>query len=320
MRTRIFPTTKTCIFSLLFFPLLLGSCSNPKKEKKEKPIAAGRLDFNTVKGITFYEGKRRFSTGLSFNEMGFQQEPSWQIRFKSNDTIEVYSPEEKKMFPFYITYDHGDVYNFAKNYFRIKKFSRDSLVFQRLHLDRKEISKDIRSDVYMTLYSKAFIDQKLKTSLEILQRPTPEDTAYVKRLTARANRNPANADSAFAARVPVQFKPLSTLVKVQKKDDTDPVMGITIYDYMFPRFRIDISKAYQDFGYEFSAVVDSKGKIHLGKFENVIEEHRDARKKTLQAIIDVYLHNLLQVIPGKTLGIAHPSEVTLIVVGKKAGN
>lgn len=300
--------------SLLFF----SSCSNTEKEDKQ--LAYGRHDFNTIKDITFYEGKRRFSSGLSFNEMGFQQEPSWIIKFKSNDTIEVYSPEEKKMFPFFITYDHGNVYNFAKNYFRIKKISRDSLVFQRLHLERKTISKDIQSDVHMTLYTKEVIEKKLQTNLETMQRPTVKDTLYIEKLTARANRNPANADSAFAARTPVRFIPLSNIIKVQKKDDTDPVMGITVYDYMFPRYRVDISRAYKDFGYEFSAVVDAEGKIHLGKFGNVIPEHREARKKTLQAIIDVYLQNLLKIIPGTTLGIPHPSEIKLVVVGQTRNN
>ncbi|WP_276091348.1 hypothetical protein [Pedobacter sp. JY14-1] len=306
-----------------FFKLLTGlgatflwACGGGGKQEKRQ-LAAGQHDFESIKGITYYEGKRRFASGLSFNEMGFQQEPSWEIRFLSNDTVLVYSPEEKKMFPFFITYDHGDVYNFAKNYFRITKVSKDSLVFQRLHLNKKEISSDIRSDVHMTLYSKDAIDNKLKTTLEMLQRPTARDTAYIRMLTARAERNAENPDSAFAARKPVQFIPVSNLVKVEKKDDTDPVMGITVYDYMFPRYRIDISKAYQDFAYEFSVVVDAKGRIHLGKFSNVIEEHREARKKTLQAIIDVYLQHLLKVVPGTTLGIPHASQVQLIVAGKK---
>jgi hypothetical protein len=307
--------TKISVINILLSSLLLlAGCSDTKKEhKKARP---GRLDFNAIKDITFYEGKRRFNSGLSFNELGFQQEPSWVVKFKSNDTVEVYSPEEKKMFPFFITYDHGNVYNFAKNYFRIKKISKDSLVFQRLHLERKVISKDIQSDVHMTLYTKEVIEKKLKTTLSELQRPTTKDTIYIKRLTDKANRNPANADSAFAARVPVHFSPVSDIIKVQKKDDNDPVMGITIYDYMFPRYKIEIARAYKDFGYEFSAVVDAKGKIHLGNFGNVIPEHRAARKKTLQAIIDVYLHNLLRIRPGTTLGISHPSEIKLIVVGK----
>jgi hypothetical protein len=298
--------------------LCLISCGNPKNEEKEKP--AGRLDFNKIKGITFYEGKRRFSSGLSFNEMGFQQEPSWEIRFKSNDTIEVYSPDFKKMFPFYITYDHGDVYNFAKNYFRIKKISKDSLEFQRLHVSRKEIANDMMSDVHMTLYTREVIEKKMKTSLEVLQRPTAKDSAYVRNLTARANRNPANADSAFAARIPVIFSPQSNMITVEKKDNSDPINGITMYNYMFPSYRIVISKAYKDFGYEFSAVVDAGGKIHLGEFGNVVPEHKAARKKTLEAIINVYLHNLLKITPGTTLGIPHPSQVNLVVVGKMGKN
>ncbi|WP_285010131.1 hypothetical protein [Pedobacter faecalis] len=298
--------------------LVLSGCGNREGDKNDPDtkMPDGRYDFNTIKDITFYEAKRKFASGLIFNESGFQQEPSWEIRFRSNDTVEVYSPDEDKMFPFYITYDHGQVYNFAKNYFRIMHVSKDSLVFQRLHLKRKEISKGIESDVHMTFYTDAYITKKLKTTLEELRKPLPKDSAYIRELTAKAQRNPGNADSAFAARSPVAFTPVSDMIKVEKKDNTDPVMGLTAYDYMFPRYRIEISKAYKDFGYEFSVVVDENGKIHLGKIDNVIPEQMASRRKTIQAIIDVYFYNLLKISPGTSLGIPHPSEVKIVAVGK----
>lgn len=309
--------TKTQFTSILFSSVLfICSCTNNSSSNKSRPPE--RLSFDSIKGIKFYEVKRRFSNGLSFNEMGFQQEPTWIIQFKSNDTVMAYSPQKKKMQPFFLMYDHGDVYNFANEYFRIKKISKDSLNFQRLHLQKKEISRDIRSDVNITYYSEDYIKNKLKTTTEALQRPTPADTIYIKKLADRANRNPANPDSAFAGRQPVQFTPLSSMIKVKKPSSVDVLSGRTeSYDYLFPRYRIDIAKAYKDFGYEFSAVVDSSGKIHMTRFDNVLPEYREARKKTLEAIINVYLQNLLKVTPGKTLGIAHSSEIKLVVVGKK---
>ncbi|WP_316816792.1 hypothetical protein [Pedobacter nyackensis] len=298
--------------------LLISSCTSTSKESK---TFRGRISFDSITGIKYYEVKRRFSTGLSFNELGFQQEPTWIIQFKDQDSILAYSPQKKRMQSFYLHYDHGEVYNFAKEWFKIKKISKDSLVFQRLHLTGREISKDIRSDVNITWYAENYIKNVLKTTARELQQPTKADTLYIQRLSEKSNRNPGNLDSAFAGRIPVEFTPLSKIIKVRKISTVDKLQGRTeAYDYLFPTYRIDIVNAYDDFGYDFSAVVDAKGKIHLGKFRTDFPENYEPRKKTLEAIINVYLQNLLKVIPGKTLGIAHSSEINIAITGRKKGH
>jgi hypothetical protein len=308
--------TKSGIINILAGLLLLASSCTSNSNENHR--TAGRLSFDSIIGIKYYEVKRRFSTGLSFNELGFQQEPTWIIQFKDQDSILAYSPQKKRMQSFFLHYDHGDVYNFAKEWFRIKKITKDSLVFQRLHLTGREISKDIRSDVNITWYAENYIKNVLKTTALSLQRPTKADTLYIHQLAKKSNRNPGNLDSAFAGREPVQLSPSSKIIRVKKISTVDKLIGRTeSYDYLFPRYRIDIVNAYDDFGYEFSALVDEKGKIYLGKFRTDSPENYEPRKKTLEAIINVYLQNLLTVIPGKTLGIAHSSEINLIVTGRK---
>nr|WP_121269995.1 hypothetical protein [Pedobacter schmidteae] len=307
--------TKSGILSTLTGLALLMSSCNTTPKAGQRP--RGRMSFDSIMDIRYHEVKRRFSTGLSFNELGFQQEPTWIIEFKAKDTISAYSPQKKRMQSFFLHYDHGDVYNFAKEWFKIKKISKDSLVFQRLHLTGREISKDIRSDVNITYYAEDYITKVLKTTAEALQRPTKADTLYIQKLAEKSNRNPENPDSAFAGRKPVEFIPTSKIISVKKISTVDKLLGRTeSYDYLFPRYRIDIVNAYDDFGYEFSAVVDTKGKIYLGKFNVSSTENYEPRKKTLEAIINVYLQNLLSVIPGRTLGIAHSSEINLVVTGR----
>ncbi len=300
--------------------LILGSC-NSKPEKtaiKKKKAEIKRLDFSPIVGIRFYEVTRRFSNGLSFSDIGFQQEPSWIIEFASNDTVRAWSPQKQIMQPFYLMYDHGDVYNFAGEWFRIQKFSKDSIRMQRLHLTKQVIAKDIRSDVFMTYYAEDYLKNVVKTTPEVLQRPTAADTAYIKKLVARSDRNPANADSAFAGRIPVKFTPKSKIISVEKLSSVDKLLGRTeAYDYLFPEYQIRIQKAYEDFAYSFTAVVDKHGKIYLDSFRDDMPEYHEARKKVLVGIIDVYLQNLLTVKPGTTLGIPHSSEITLNVSGKK---
>jgi len=301
-----------CVISLLF-----GSCRQIEKKALDPgDTLRPRHDFLTIKGIRFQEVKRRFSNGLSFSELGFQQEPSWIIQFVSNDTLLAYSPQKKRMQPFHLMFDHGDVYNFAAEWFRIKSISKDSLQMQRLQVNAKQIANDIRSDVRITYYSEDYITRVLKTTAAQLQRPTAADTAFIKKLTARANRNPANADSAFAGRIPVKFTPLSNAITVEKLNSVDRLAGRTeAYDYLFPEYKIVIYKAYQDFAYSFSAVVDEHGKIHLHTFHDDMPEYHEVRKKVLEGIISVYLQNMLKTTPGTTLQMPHASEITINVVG-----
>lgn len=311
---------KTLIY-FLAVGLVISACNstpekNAKKENKKKEDIK-RLDFTPIVGIKYHEVTRRFSNGLSFSAIGFQQEPSWIIQFASNDTVKAWSPQKQIMQSFYFMYDHGDVYNFAGEWFRIKGFSKDSIRMQRLQLTNRVIEKDIRSDVFMTYYSEDYL-KKINKTPEELRKPTAADTAFIRKLVARADRNPANADSAFAGRIPVQFIPKSKIISVKKLSTVDRLVGRTeSYDYLFPEYRIKIEKAYQDFGYSFTAVVDKHGKIYLNSFRDDMPEYHEQRKKVLEGIIDVYLQNLLIVKPGSTLGIPHSSEITLNVSGKK---
>ncbi|MBB2150173.1 hypothetical protein [Pedobacter gandavensis] len=308
--------SKKLIYILLAVVSVFLSCNSESNEERRNKTR--ELSFDTIKGIKYHEVKRRFSTGLSFNEMGFQQEPSWIIQFKSNDSIMAYSPQKKRMQTFFLQYDHGDVYNFAKEWFRIKKISKDSLQMQRLQVNKKEIAKDIRSDVNITYYSDDYIKNVLKTTPENLQKPSKADTLYIQKLAKASNQKPADLKLAFAGRQPVVFQPMSDMIRVKKLEVVDRINGKTeAYDYLFPKYRIDISRAYEDFGYEFSALVDAKGKMYLGNFRTSDPENYEPRKKTLEAIIHVYLQNLLKIQPGTTLGIPHSSEINLIVVGKK---
>ena len=308
------------LFSIFSCCIFFYGCNPSDSAVVTKKTASKktRLSFEPIKGITYEEVKRRFSNGLSFDTTGFQQEPSWIIQFVAEDSVRAYSPQKKAMQGFHLHYDHGDVYNFAKEWFRIKSISKDSVTMQRLFVSNKEIAKDIRSDVNLTFYSRDYIKNTLKTTAEVLQRPTAKDSAFIRELSGRANRNPTNRDSVFAGRQPAQLIPKSELITVKKISSVDPLNGKTeAYDYLYPNFRIVIQKAYKDFGYSFTVMVDENGKLHLGTFSGHIPEYYEVRKKVLEGIIDVYLQNLLIIKPGTTLGIPHASEVSLSVKGIK---
>lgn len=298
--------------------VIISSC-NSKPQSKIVPHKAEpptRLSFLPIKGIKFHEVKRRFSTGLSFNEMGFQQVPNWTMQFVSDDSVLVYSIQRHKMQGFHVLYDHADVYNFAGEWFRIKKVEKDSMQMQRLSLKGQVIAHDIRSDVRMTFYSEDYIKNVLHSSVEELQRPSPADTAFIRKLVAKSDQNPSKSSTAFAGTSPVEFRPLSKLISTEKLSSVDKLSGKSeAFDYLYPEYRIVIHKAYQDFGYGFTCVVDKNGKIYLDTFRNDIPEYYEKRKKVLEGIISVYLQNLLKVTPAKTLGIAHSSQITLNVKG-----
>jgi hypothetical protein len=305
--------------AVLVAGFIFGGChSKPQQQVvHQKKVEPTRLSFLPIKGIRFHEVKRRFSSGLSFNEMGFQQVPSWTMEFVSNDSVLVYSPQRNKMQGFHVIYDHGDVYNFAGEWFRIKKVEKDSMQMQRLSLQGHVIAHDIRSDVRMTFYSEHYIKDVLKTTVAALQKPSAADTAYVREMVRKSDLNPSKASSAFAGTEPVAFKPRSKVISVEKLRTVDKLNGKgEAYDYLYPEYRVEIHKAYQDFGYAFTCVVDKNGKIYLDSFRNDMPEYYEKRKKVLEGIIEVYLQNLLQVTPAKTLGIPHSSQITLNVAGR----
>ena len=49
---------------------------------------------------------------------------------------------------------------------------------------------------------------------------------------------------------------------------------------------------------------------------NLFPEFIETKTKVAHGIIDVYLRNLLEVTPGKTLGFPHSSVINLHVIGK----
>ncbi|WP_443945287.1 hypothetical protein ACJVDH_20570 [Pedobacter sp. AW1-32] len=298
------------IIRVFFALLLLSGCGR----SKTNDATLRDFTFAPVKGIRYEEVKRRFSDGLSFNKEGFMQEPSWIIEVAAEDTMMAWSPQKQIMQKFYLQYDHGSVYNFAEEFFRVKHISKDSLVFQRIQVDGKVIAKDFRSDVNMTFYAQDYIKNKLKTTPKELQKPTKADTAFIRERSDAVNRD---GKDAFAARVPVQFIPKSKIVKVEKFSTADKLNGRTAaYDYMFPRYRIEIDRAYKDFAYECYAVVDYTGAIRILNVNGVLPDAAEGKKRMMQGVADIYVRNLFTVVPGTTVGIPHNSQITLTLVGK----
>jgi hypothetical protein len=308
------------LFFLLSLSLLL-SCGDAAKKNtgtaEKVESLPNNLTLTDVKGIRFYEVKRRFKNGLSFNKDGFQQEPSWIIEVKKRDSIMVYSPTKKAFETVYLQFDHGKVYNFMREFFRVKLVSKDSLVLQRLYVEGKEIAgdDDYRSEVYSTYYSKNYIEHKLHTTASELQKPTRADTLLIKGLSEKTYKDPFNEKIAFAARNPVVFTPLSPLITVQKqKKNNLSTHRAEVYEYMYPEYSMVINKCYKAFNHAMNVIVDANGKIVVNKVHYVL--YPDAKKRMLQGVVDVYFKNMLKVTPGKTLDIPHSSEVTIYLIGK----
>lgn len=317
------------IILIFLFPLsLLLSCSsNSKKDntaaqkeesKLKEPISD--LTFSDIKGIRFYEVKRRFKNGLSFNKDGFQQEPSWIIEVKKRDSIMVYSPTKNAMETVFLQFDHGKVYNFMREFFRVKNITKDSLILQRLHVDGRKIAgdEDYRSEVYCTYYSKDYIENTLRTTAAELQKPSQADSLFIAKLVQQTLKEPTNPTLAFAATQPAVFLPNSRNVTVEKISTIDELNKRNAsVDYLYPIYRLRINKSYKDFNFSFSVLVDARGKLHVNRIDGIMQEDYKYRKKLLDGITSVYLQNLFIIKPGSTLGMKHSSEVSLQVSGKK---
>ncbi len=291
---------------------LFGCKPANKKNKDERPYS-----FLNVKGIKFYEVRRTFNNGLAFSKTGFQQEPEWQIRFIAIDTVQAYNPGDAKMHNFYLHYDHGAVYNFANEWFRIKKVTKDSLVFQRLQVNNKVVLKDISSNVFMTFYAENYIKNTLHTSVTKLQEPRKIDTLFIKKCVQKANTNIFDTSHFFAARIPVNFKAKTKQITAEKIIANPNLLSDSkSYSYLYPEYKIVINKAYKDFSYYIKVIVNKNGKVFIYDFA-ATDDYRLNRKKVLQGIIDFYFYNLLKIIPGNTLGLNHSSVIAIDLVGRK---
>jgi hypothetical protein len=293
------------------------ACSGNSNKNDNDASTEENLTLRDVNGIRFYEVKRRFSNGLSFNKDGFMLAPTWIIEYKAPDTMLAYSPEKKGMEAFYLQFDHGRVYNFAREFFRVKVIAKDSLILQRLQVDARVITKGEVSDVNCTYYTKDYIEKVLKTTIGELQRPTKADTAFIKKRSASTYKHPSNPDTAFAATEIVNFKPNSKNVSVKLIGYADSGAHRKSYAYMYPEYRVEINKSYKEFRYRFSVIVDVKGNLYVNRIQGVLPEDMPHRKKLIQGIADVYLKNLLHIKPGTTLGIPHSSEITISLVGNR---
>lgn len=307
---------KRIFFLFSIVAVTLYACGGGSDQKDKNASETG-LSFKDVDGIRFYEVKRRFSNGLSFNKDGFMLQPNWILEFKAPDTMLAYSPEKRGMEAFFLLHDHAKIYNFAREYFRAKLITKDSLILQRLQVEALVVAKGEVSDVNSTYYTKDYIEKVLKTTVGELQRPTKQDTAFIKKLSERTYRHPSNPDTAFAATEIVEFKPNSKNVSLKLIGYADSGAHRKSYAYMYPEYRIEINKSYKEFRYRFSVVVDVKGNLYVNRIEGVLPEDMPHRKKLIQGIADVYLKNLLHIKPGTTLGIPHSSEITISLVGNK---
>lgn len=307
-------------FTRLAFLFLLAvslyACNNQNKGADGKNPTTG-LTFKDVDGIRFYEVKRRFSNGLSFNKDGFMLVPNWIIEHKAPDTMLAYSPEKQGMEAFYLLHDHGQIYNFAREYFRAKTIAKDSLVLQRLQVEALVIAKGEVSDVNSTYYTKDYIEKVLKTTVGELQRPTKQDTAFIKKLAEKTYKHPANPDTAFAATEIVELKPNSKNVSVKLIGYADSGAHRKSYSYMYPEYSVEINKSYKQFRYRFSVIVDVKGNLYVNRIQGVLPDDMPYRRRLIQGIADVYLKNLLFIKPGTTLGIPHSSEITISLAGNR---
>lgn len=304
-KTRVFSR-----FSLAFIivSLFLVSCNSSKETDSEEIVDPNKPSFDEVIGIDFYEVKRSFENGISWDSIGFVQVPEWHMRFEAGDSIYIYSPVLDEMLGYPMYHDHKDYFHFGRSSWRIIELHPDSVMMQKLTLKGLTVDK-VRSNVFMKFYSKEYLEKNYPgVSLEELRKPSRQDTLFVKSMVERSNRNSHNPDSVFASPQYAKIKskhPNLTLVK-RKIDNIDLTEKTPSYEYLYPEYTVTLENAYRNFNYVFSVIIDETGFIRLGQVYE-LDEFLEKRTEVVQGIIDVYLQNLLEIEPAETLGMKHSS-------------
>lgn len=301
-------------YPFILLPLLIGlafnACQQPPPKQAETPRP--QPTFKQVWGISYTEVRRTLGSGLSFSDQGYQLIPSWRLSFPSDDSVNIYNPQRKLFVNAPITFDHDSVFNVAWAYLRLKKLSRDSIIFQILKVDDKVIENE-KSVVYMVLYANDYIKNVLHQNPLKLTYTTRRDTDFIRKKNLLASND---STKAFSATEPVELSSKSPLLAVKRLTIPPEDRLLDEPDYMLPQFIITINKAYERFNYGFNAMVDEKGNIHfLSNIQALDAEFLTRYNNAIKGIINGYLKAFLQVKPGKTLGIAHSSRVVIYVTG-----
>ncbi|WP_114937225.1 hypothetical protein [Mucilaginibacter endophyticus] len=305
------PITKlTCIVLTLF---CLG-CKhrNIVKHNGEKDL----ISFKPVFGISYTEIARRTQNGLSFNNFGYQLEPQWKMQFVSNDSTSIYSPTKKQFINFPLTRGYDSIFNTARTWLKVKTMTKDSMIIELLNAYADSV--DTRgAKVYMVFYADNYIKNILRGDISLCKSPSRRDSVYIQRLANAADKD---FEKGFAARQPVELRSKSASITISKRH-TEPTMlnnFDTSYDYMNPEFDITVNNAYSNFYYSFSIFVDPTGQMHYGKPLTVFleESRRISYTHLSKAVMESYLKYYLNLIPGKTLGITHTSEIAVHVTGR----
>nr|WP_294941350.1 hypothetical protein [uncultured Mucilaginibacter sp.] len=313
---------KFAIVAVLCLALLISACGG--KAKKNKIYTSIQNDesvkptFMPVKGIRYTEVRRVFKNGVSFNNDGYQLEPEWRFSFLSDDSVNIYNPKRKMFVNAPVLFDHDSLFNIAWSWMRLRKLTRDSIVFQIMKVEGRSLMRD-QSVVYMTLYADDYITNKLHTTAAELMKPTRADTMFIERKVALANKDTSKAFSARQPAVLTSNTKLLTIQPISSLTDDEKREGVN-QEYMLPEYSIHIKNAYDDFKYSFSVRIDADGSLHfLRSVIFVFEEFRDSHNRAMRGITDGYLKAYLNVKPGTTLGIPHASFIIVNVVGTKKG-
>ena len=310
------------IIVIIFVSFFAGRCNRgfraiqAEKEKKAAQALVTKNVIRKVLGIKYTEVRRRFDNGLSFSPVGYQLVPEWRISFPSMDSVNIFSPKKQRFLNAPVVFDHDSVFNVAWAWLRLKYMTRDSMEFVVLHV-HDNIIQDEKVHVFMTFYSNSYISNVLHSDTNKLWRPTRKDTLFIQAKTQAAHKNP---EDFFAGTEPPVLTAKSSLVSVSKEAvHPDEVNGGKSYDaYLSPTYNIVIRKAYDDFGYTFTAYVDEKGTLTFRKSGQLImPEFRESTIAAMKGITDGYLKLYLNVKPGKTLGIPHSTIVFLNVNGSR---
>ncbi|MEO7211343.1 hypothetical protein [Mucilaginibacter sp.] len=312
---------KFSILTVLALAFLLSACGGSKKNKVYTSIQADesvKPSFMPVKGIRYTEVRRAFKNGVSFNNDGYQLEPEWHLSFLSDDSVNIYNPKRKMFVNAPILFDHDSLFNVAWSWLRLRRLSRDSIIFQVMKVKGRKLMRD-SSVVYMTLYADDYIKNKLHTDAAALMKPTKADTLFIQKKAALASKDTAKAFSARDQAVLKSKTPLLTIKQIDPIAEDDQREGMN-QDYMLPEYNITIKKAYDDFKYAFSVRIDADGSMHFLRSVNFMyEEFVASSNRAMKGIVDGYFKAYLNVTPGSTLGIPHSSFIIVNVVGVKKG-
>ncbi len=274
---------------------LIIACQSPKNNK--------------LLYSTWVEVRRTYPNGYVYNEAGQKIAPDLTLQIISSDSLKLYSKSSGYNNWVHFSFFNDSILNIARDYYKVKKLSKDTLCLQKLVVDNNKL-KLHQHMLNMIFLNKQKLDRLPDIQKKTIREAQKMDTLYMLSLIDSAEKE--NNDFVLISHIPPQIIPLNkhSFVRVYP-----PVTDILEDNFpcgiLISECELTVNHADTDMRTTCTLQISKTGNISLGGWIAGDDYLYKQKGIFLQHVLEKYLKPNFRAIPGSTLGIKHKTEILI---------